>query len=156
MKIRRIIEIEEKDYEAASKVTISLDGAMSIYNAIRESKPYNPSGDLISREDLKKEFKKIYHCADTMEELANTMEDAIDNAPTVDVTALCPVDFPTADDPYPCCSYKRPRGEWIVIHNALGETKYQCNQCQHYVKPSDDKNFCPNCGAQMKIGGDNT
>ena len=44
------------------------------------------------------------------------------------------------------------RGEWIVIHNALGETKYQCNQCQHYVKPSDDKNFCPYCGADMRKG----
>lgn len=44
----------------------------------------------------------------------------------------------------------RPRGEWIVIHNALGETKYKCNQCQHYVKPSGDKKFCPNCGADMR------
>ena len=43
-----------------------------------------------------------------------------------------------------------PKGEWIIIHNALGETKYQCNQCQHYIKPSDDKNFCPNCGVKMQ------
>ena len=45
--------------------------------------------------------------------------------------------------------YKVNEGELIVIHNALGKTKYQCNQCQHYVKPSDDKNFCPNCGAKF-------
>lgn len=41
------------------------------------------NNDLISREALKNEFRAIYHCAETMEELANTMEDAIDNAPTV-------------------------------------------------------------------------
>ena len=39
---------------------------------------------LIDADELKKAFKKIYHIADTMEELANTMEDAIDNAPTVE------------------------------------------------------------------------
>lgn len=44
---------------------------------------------------------------------------------------------------------RRPHGEWKVIHNALGETKCQCNQCQHYVNSGDDKNFCPNCGASM-------
>lgn len=49
---------------------------------------------------------------------------------------------------------QRPIGEWKVIHNALGETKYQCNQCQHFAKPSDDKNFCPNCGAKMKGGAE--
>lgn len=45
-------------------------------------------------------------------------------------------------------SYQEPKGEWIVIHTATGETKYQCNQCHHFVKPGDDKNFCPNCGAR--------
>lgn len=48
---------------------------------------------------------------------------------------------------------ERPHGEWKVIHNALGETKYKCSQCQHYVRSGDDKNFCPNCGADMR-GGD--
>lgn len=43
-----------------------------------------------------------------------------------------------------------PHGEWKVIHNALGETKYQCNQCQHYVNSGDDKNFCPNCGSDNR------
>lgn len=38
---------------------------------------------LIDADELKKEYRKIYHCAETMEELANTMEDAIDNAPTI-------------------------------------------------------------------------
>lgn len=44
---------------------------------------------------------------------------------------------------------EQSQGEWIIIHNALGETKYQCNQCQHFVNPGDDKNFCPNCGTRM-------
>ena len=49
---------------------------------------------------------------------------------------------------------ERPHGEWIVIHNALGKTKYKCSQCQHYVRSGDDKNFCPNCGADMRKEGD--
>lgn len=44
----------------------------------------------------------------------------------------------------------RPKGEWKVVYTATGETKYKCNQCQHYIKKGDDKNFCPNCGAQMQ------
>lgn len=36
---------------------------------------------LIDADALKEEFRKIYHCAEKMEELANAMEDAIDNAP---------------------------------------------------------------------------
>lgn len=46
------------------------------------------NNDLISREALKNEFRAIYHCAETMEELANTMEDAIDNAPTVETSKI--------------------------------------------------------------------
>lgn len=63
MNIRRIIEIEEKDYEAACKVTISLDGAMSIYHAIRESKPYEerPQGEWIKEPNGK--TTDIYRCS---------------------------------------------------------------------------------------------
>ena len=41
------------------------------------------NNDLISRNALKEEFKKIYHIVETAEQLANAMEYAIDNAPTV-------------------------------------------------------------------------
>lgn len=47
---------------------------------------------------------------------------------------------------------KRMYGKWEVVHTATGEAKCKCNQCQHYIKIGDDKNFCPNCGADMRKG----
>lgn len=48
----------------------------------------------------------------------------------------------------------RPQGEWIChkgrwIDFDYYPTKYECNQCHHYVDVASDKNFCPNCGAKM-------
>ena len=51
------------------------------------------------------------------------------------------------------------RGEWIC-HEGIWidfdyyPTKYECNQCHHYVDVASDKNFCPNCGADMRKGAD--
>lgn len=48
--------------------------------------PERPQGDLISREALRKEFKKRCHAAETVDELSNAvedLEDLIDNAPSV-------------------------------------------------------------------------
>lgn len=39
-KIKRIVEFEEDDYKKACKTSFSMDGAMPIYKAIRNSKPY--------------------------------------------------------------------------------------------------------------------
>lgn len=46
---------------------------------------------------------------------------------------------------------EKAQGEWVVIHTATGETKCKCNQCQHYIKIGNDKNYCPNCGIKMKV-----
>ena len=46
------------------------------------------NNDLISREALKNEIRAIYHCADTVEELANTMEDVIDNASPIEINKI--------------------------------------------------------------------
>lgn len=47
------------------------------------------------------------------------------------------------------------RGEWICHEGGWIDfdyypTKYECNQCHHYVDVASDKNFCPNCGADMR------
>lgn len=73
----------------------------------------------------------------------------IDNAPSVDVNALCPVDFPTADDPYPCCSYKRPRGEWEKPFERNGKSYHKCSNCHISTELILINRFCPNCGAEM-------
>lgn len=51
------------------------------------------------------------------------------------------------------------RGEWIChkggwIDFDYYPTKYECNQCHHYVDVASDKNFCPNCGCRMKGADD--
>ena len=80
--MKLVIDIPE---EVVTAIQNGQDYRYDIHTAIAQGKPYDTSGDLISREALKKEFRKIYHCAETAEELANTMEDAIDNAPSKEV-----------------------------------------------------------------------
>lgn len=48
--------------------------------------PYNPTGDLINRSELREEFKKSCHAAETLEELSNAVEDLIDNSPAIDIS----------------------------------------------------------------------
>lgn len=47
------------------------------------------------------------------------------------------------------------RGEWIRhdgrwINDDYYPARYECNQCHHFVGVACDKNFCPNCGADMR------
>lgn len=115
-------------------------------------------------EEVYKTVQDGSYCGSLYEELKAAMPY---NAPTVELSPVINMKPLTAEEKQGLIdAFKKSRltvvklddegirGEWIVIHNALGETKYQCDQCQHYVKPSDDKNFCPNCGAKMKIGGE--
>ena len=49
----------------------------------------------------------------------------------------------------------RPQGKWICHEGGWKDfdyypTKYECNQCHHYVDVASDKKFCPNCGADMR------
>ena len=49
----------------------------------------------------------------------------------------------------------RPQGEWVCHEGGWIDldyypTKYECDQCHHYVVSASDKNYCPNCGAKMK------
>ena len=46
----------------------------------------------------------------------------------------------------------RPQGHWIYIQRPSG-SKYKCNLCEHYVQIGTDRNYCPNCGADMLEGG---
>ena len=46
-------------------------------------------------------------------------------------------------------------GEWIRhdgrwLNGDYYPTRYECNQCHHFVGVARDKNFCPNCGADMR------
>ena len=47
----------------------------------------------------------------------------------------------------------RQKGEWEIITFPHSLNKYKCNQCHHYIYAGMDRNFCPNCGADMRKGG---
>jgi len=73
-KIKRIIEIEEKwidDIKNYQKIPLG-----KLFDAIKESKPYDDSGDLISRSALKEAIEKSEPCCSAWNEI-------VDNAPPV-------------------------------------------------------------------------
>lgn len=39
-------------------------------------------------------------------------------------------------------------GLWIYF-NCVGNGRYQCSECFHWVDAGLDRNYCPNCGAKM-------
>ena len=39
-------------------------------------------------------------------------------------------------------------GMWIYF-NCVGNGRYQCSECFHWVDAGTDRNYCPNCGAKM-------
>lgn len=43
-------------------------------------------------------------------------------------------------------------GRWTYF-NCVGTGRYQCSECLHWVDAGTDRNYCPNCGADMR--GDN-
>ena len=56
-------------------------------------------------------------------------------------------------------SADRPQGEWIYHRELMLDKEYypsrfECDQCHHYVIAGNDRNFCPNCGARMKGADD--
>ena len=53
---------------------------------------------------------------------------------------------------------ERPQGEWIKhIDNLFPEeSTEECSICheEQFLNRGNDDNFCPNCGADMRKGGD--
>lgn len=39
-------------------------------------------------------------------------------------------------------------GRWIYF-NCVGNGRYRCSECFHWVDAGSDRNYCPNCGAKM-------
>ena len=102
------------------------------------------NNDLISRSALKEAFKAwknmddYYHNTDCNDIPLSEAFDLIDNAPTVTPTFGLFKDMLCSD-----CE-KRPQGDWITVsHNC-----WKCPYCQELT--NEGKNFCPNCGAEMK------
>ena len=157
--MKRIIDIPGEVLE--SKHYCQYFGAWStkLTELIEQSKPYDDSGDLISREALLKAIREYAEPSSKLSddlsrgitECACEVLDIIDNAPPVE--PICPylsdqeVKQPCIDSP--CLS---PKGEWInreAVSNTIFPfwERYECNQCHKFNGYS---NFCPNCGADMR------
>ena len=69
----------------------------------------------------------------------------IDNAPTVE--------YPFYQEAYQTGFEEgqnaRPKGEWIIHKDYDESCKYGCNQCGNLN--NIPKNFCPDCGAKMRL-----
>lgn len=79
MKVKRVIEIESDLYEDCRRLGVM--GSITA-KAIADSKPYDDSGDLISREALKKALDELFESGGYDSGL---VMNTIDNAPTVDI-----------------------------------------------------------------------
>ena len=46
---------------------------------------------------------------------------------------------------------ERPQGEWIIKPKENSQSAILiCSKCNHFIPITIDKNFCPNCGADMR------
>lgn len=44
-----------------------------------------------------------------------------------------------------------PQGEWIIKPKENSQSAILiCDKCNHFIPITIDKNFCPNCGADMR------
>lgn len=133
MKIKQIIEIEESDYELSCQRygDARYNGYQPGYEntAIAQSTPYNPSGDLISKNEVKKLGATCLARRNEGGQLEAII--SLDLAPTVEA---------------------RPTGEWLFKHNS---SDIWCSVCdENFDEIPQAFNFCPNCGADMRSKGD--
>ena len=125
--------------------------------AIANGTPYNPSGDLISRSELKKILKENEWITDDPFADGGVLEEIIDNVPSIEtypfeqVQELVKLNQQFAQE---IENLKRPQGKWVG--NALDE--HHCSRCGHPALWEEEPDnyyevqsrFCPNCGADMR------
>jgi len=160
-KIKLIVEIEKRTYELLKDKPDNTAEAI-----IANGTPYNPQGDAISREALRKAIEEVEDNYDGYEpnDLGKFMckvDDLIDNAPPVEVYTKD--DMAGAYNEGYVCGNKeagkaRPQGKWKTNEGYDGDEYYECSNCGEpwflsAGTPKDNNmNFCPNCGAEMKGG----
>ena len=154
--MKLIIECTEQTYSECKKISGLSETAFVIANG----KPYDDSGDLISREALKEQINATdfdfgdYY--DNTDEIRKRVCEAIDKAPPVETFTLEDMqnNYDAGVDSV-IGKYDKAKGEWsqYSFHDlgAFGDWDYKCSKCN---KVNGWKaNFCPNCGAEMRKGG---
>ena len=157
MKKQFIIEVDESDIvkcwnEQAAKELGYQEYALKQCPKIKV-KPYNPSGDLISREALKKAISELsndnpsyYYTGDLLDR--ERVFDEIDNAQAVEVFTLEDMqnnyDLGATSE---AAKHGRLHGEWI---DRMADKGYvECPFCHKQIT-GGDLNFCVKCGADMR------
>ena len=136
-----------------------------------------PTGDLISREALKKELElSKYIIPNDLNRLLNSeinrCIEAIDNAPTVEPETKVVANVTFNKEQLEkivkkaktdiLAQIERPQGEWIYTNKEDKEKGYggYCSNCkcdmpifnEDWKMKYCETNFCPNCGAKMQKG----
>ena len=147
-----IIEVDKKYYEAC-KDAVKESYPSQIEEIIANGTPYNPTGDLISREALKKEiFGPGSYGA--YEDLWDAVRKAIDNAPAVQQNWRFYYDHGYAQAKR---DFERPQGKWDFYEDDSDDTGmayYRCSVCGRLIHTEEAKllknyPFC-HCGAAMQ------
>lgn len=114
----------------------------------------NNKGDLISREALRNDLITFFpdKCLEgiTAKTLFKQILTDIDNAPTVTPDKIQAI---MSDYLVYRCEPQRPQGEWIFRKGVTCGGYYKCNKCGEVERA--EKNFCPNCGTDMRKENDN-
>ena len=156
--MKLIINIPEEAYELLKSKSELDNIAESI---IANGTPVSNEGDLISRSALK----------EALEPIAKQLNDslygdgiyralkAIDNAPTVELTEEQAIDklYETGwIIRHDRQMTERPQGEWEEPFEMNGKSYHKCNRCHISSQLILIDNFCPNCGADMRGGKNET
>ena len=166
--MKQIIDIPDELFSIFKKHGIMAFDYFNEYDkdqiaiAITHGTPYNPSGDLISREALKEQINATdfdfgdYY--DNTEEIRKRVCEVIDNAPPVpQVTVFAEnADEKAIEDmkaELQNAIESRPQGEWINEHYDGGFWYHTCNKCKSELEITSTENFCRNCGADMRPKG---
>ena len=122
-------------------------------------KAEQPTGDLISRSELEKQFEKN---EDRKGYLQADWEVLIDNATAVEVEitekqAICFLinnGWLVNHDKELREKWKRPQGEWEDVWQDGVTFRGTCTHCKtpNDIPPPEFAHFCPTCGADMRGG----
>ena len=160
--MKLIIELNDSDYELLKNAGITIDfnalfhgkerdreltfSTFNLIESLKNSTPYNPTGNLISREALKEDFKErnIWN---------PEIVSAIDNAPTVDLKDIYQEGHYDGhlEGYTKAINEERPQARWIATDETdeFYGRMYRCTHCGKETLACSCRNFCPDCGARM-------
>ena len=138
--------------------TSKIKQALSLANkTLANATPYNPTGDCISREDLRKEVTEKVNFTTVDGHIAyDKMLKLIDNAPTVEPR----IEYGTDGQPYKLSmtngkEHERPQGEWMPKRLWDNTHIWVCSECGNQNKHGITvEKACWKCGAKMKGGAE--